>query len=200
MNVTRKRLKNDKRSDLSAVTSSFLANYEFLKRFLSGFFSEREEIEDVAQETYLRAYVAEQMKAIEQPKAYLFRTARNIALTELTKKSRKITDYLEEAGVSTVPDNAAGADSEAEAEELLGMYCEAVAQLPEKCRQVFLLRKVHGLSHRDIAVRMALSVSSVEKYLHTGIVHCKTYLQRRDGRLAAYTAARSVTGQRSDKQ
>lgn len=171
------------RRSLSAVSAAFLENHVFLKRFLARFFSDREDIEDVAQEAYLRAYVAEQQKEIEQPKAYLFRIARNIALTELTKKSRKITDYLEESGASVVIECGPAADSEVEAQESLGLYCEAVAALPEKCRQVFLLRKVHGLAHKEIAKRMSLSVSSVEKYLHRGILECKAFVQEREGRV-----------------
>ncbi len=175
--------KTHDRRPLSAVSAAFLINHDFLKRYLGRFFSDRQDIEDVAQEAYLRAYVAEQQKEIEQPKAYLFRIARNLALTELTKKSKKITDYLEESGASLVIDWGAAADSEVEAEESLGLYCEAVAALPEKCRQVFLLRKVHGLAHKEIAQRMSLSVSSVEKYLLRGILECKAFVQEQEGRV-----------------
>ncbi len=169
------------RRPLSAVSAAFLLNHDFLKRFLARFYSNSQDIEDVAQEAYLRAYVAEQQKEIEQPKAYLYRIARNIALTELTKKSKKITDYLEESGASVVIEGGAAADSEVEAQESLGLYCEAIAALPEKCRQVFLLRKVHGLAHKEIAERMSLSVSSVEKYLLRGILECKAFVQEHEG-------------------
>ena len=177
-------LETHNRRPTSPVSEAFLENRTFLKRFLTRFFSDHQDVEDVAQETYLRAYVAEQQKEIEQPKAYLFRIARNLALTQLTKKSTKITDYLEECGASMVIEYAAPADSEAEALETLGLYCEAVASLPEKCRQVFLFRKVHGLAHKEIAERMALSVSSVEKYLLRGVLECKAYVREREGRMS----------------
>jgi RNA polymerase sigma-70 factor (ECF subfamily) len=175
------------RRPLSAVSAAFLENHAFLKRFLARFFSDRQDIEDVAQEAFLRAYVAEQQKEIEQPRAYLFRIAKNLALTKLTKKSKNITDYLEESGASVVIEWGAAADSEVEAEESLGLYCEAVAALPEKCRQVFLLRKVHGLAHKEIAERMSLSVSSVEKYLLRGSTKavCLAEKQQRRPRAAA---------------
>ena len=165
----------------SAVSAAYLENDTFLKRFLARFFSDRQDIEDVAQEAYLRAFVAEQQKDIEQPKAFLFRIARNLALTELTRKSKKITDYLEECGASVVIECGAAADSEVEAQESFGLYCEAVAAMPEKCRQVFLLRKVHGLAHKEIAERMSLSVSSVEKYLLRGILECRAFVEAREG-------------------
>jgi len=171
------------RRTMSAVSTAFLENYDFLKRFLARFFSASQDIEDVAQEAYLRAYVAEQKKDIEQPKAYLFRIAKNLALTKLTKKSEKITDYIEECSPSVVIGYGAAADSEVEALESLGLYCDAVAALPEKCRQVFLLRKVHGLAHKEIAERMSLSVSSVEKYLLKGVLECRAFMLDHDGRV-----------------
>lgn len=181
---------------LSSVTAAFLENNTFLKRFLARFFSDQQDIEDVAQETYLRAYIAEQRKDIEQPKAYLFRIARNLALTKLTKKSKQITDYIEESADSLVIERAAAADDELEAEESLGLYCEAVATLPEKCRQVFLLRKVHGLAHKEIAERMSLSVSSVEKYLLRGVLECKAFVNEREGRTSAVAHQVNAQGER----
>ena len=185
------------RRPLSAVSAAFLENHAFLERFLARFFSNSQDIEDVAQEAYLRAYVAEQQKDIEQPKAYLFRIARNLALTQLTAKSKKITDYIEECGASVVIECGAGADSEVEAQESLGLYCEAIAALPEKCRQVFLLRKVHGLTHKEIAQRMSLSVSSVEKYLLRGILECKAFVQEQEGRVPNREASMVAEGSRN---
>jgi RNA polymerase sigma factor (sigma-70 family) len=165
----------------SAVTAAFVESAGFLKKFLSRFLPVQQDIEDVAQEAYLRAYIAEQRESIEQPKAFLFRVAKNLALTRLTRKSRRITDYIEEAGDSVVMETAAASDEELEAQQCFGMYCEAVAALPEKCRQVFLLRKVHGLGHKEIAERMGLSVSSVEKYLREGILACQAHLRLHEG-------------------
>ena len=165
----------------SVITAAFLEHSGFLKKFLAGFLPTPQDIEDVAQETYLRAYIAEQREQIEQPKAFLFRVAKNLALTSLSKKSRKITDYIEEAGTAIVLGTAAGSDQELEAQQYLDLYCEAVAMLPEKCRQVLLFRKVHGLSHGDIGERMGLSISSVEKYLRQGILACQVHIRKHEG-------------------
>ncbi len=149
--------------------------------FLHASFPDRQDIEDVAQEAFLRAYVAEQKKDIEQPRAFLFRIARNLALTQLTRKSKQITDYIEDSGDSVVIESGATVDSEVEAQQSFGLYCEAVAALPEKCRQVFLLRKVHGLPHKEIAERMSMSVSSVEKYLRRGVIETQAFVREREG-------------------
>jgi RNA polymerase sigma factor (sigma-70 family) len=165
---------------VSPVTAAFLGHSTFLKKFLTAFLPVWQDIEDVAQEAYLRAYIAERHECIEQPKAFLFRIAKNLALTRLSEKSRQITDYIEEAGSTVVIEAAASIDQEIEAQQCLGLYCEAVAALPEKCRQVFLFRKVHGLSHKEIAQRMGLSISSVEKYLRQGILACELHLRNNE--------------------
>jgi RNA polymerase sigma-70 factor (ECF subfamily) len=172
--------KHDKGQALSAVTIAFLENNRYIRRFLRRFLFRQQDIEDVAQEAYLRAYVAEQHTDIDHPKAFLFRIAKNVALTKLNRKSRLITDYLEESGASAVTESEAAADMEVEAQQSLGLYCEAVAALPAKCRQVFLLRKVHGLTHKQIAQRLSLSVSSVEKHLRTGVITCRDFVHQRD--------------------
>jgi RNA polymerase sigma factor (sigma-70 family) len=166
--------------ELSNVSTTFVAHGTFLKKFVARYFSNQQDIEDVVQEAYLRAYAAERDRDIEQPKAFLFRIAKNVALTKLTNKSRQITDYLEEATAVAAIETAASADQEAAAHELLGLYCDAVVALPDKCRKVFCLRKINGLSHKEIAARMSLSVSSVEKYLRQGILACDAYIDDRE--------------------
>lgn len=164
---------------VSTVSATFIANSDFLKKFLSRYFTNQQDIEDVAQEAYLRAFTAEKQNKVRSPKAFIFQVAKNVALSKLTKKSRQITDYLEDLPALEIAGTEAGVDEELEAEELLELYCQAVASLPEKCRQAFILRKVHGLSHKEISKQMSVSSSSVDKYLRRGLLTCDEYLRNR---------------------
>ncbi len=164
----------------ASVTVSFLENATFLRKFLARYFTERQDIEDVVQETYLRAYNAERQKVINHPKAFLFRIARNIAITTLNKKSRQITHYIEDYELPIIIESENTTESEAEARQHIGIYCEAVTALPDQCRRVFLLRKVHGLSHKEIAKRMNLTLSSIEKHLLKGVLKCRAYIRERE--------------------
>ncbi len=155
----------------------FVENNAFLKKFLTRFMSSKQDIEDIVQEVYIRAHNAEKEKAIEQPKAFLFRVAKNLALDELNKKSRLVTSYLEDC-IATIPvEKTASIESEAEANETLDIYCQAIEQLPDKCKHIFLLRKVHGLKHQEIATKLNISLSSVEKHLKMGGAFCQQYMQ-----------------------
>ncbi|MEM7504588.1 MAG: RNA polymerase sigma factor [Pseudomonadota bacterium] len=171
----------DRAGGLADIAMAFLENTTFLKRFLTRYFANRQDIEDVVQETYLRAHIEDQKKGIEHPKAFLFRVAKNVALKKLSRKSRQITDYIEDLASPVVTETEASVDEHLEAEELLGLYCEAVTTLPPKCREVFLLRKVHGLAHKEIAERMNLSASSIDKYLRRGILACEAFVREREG-------------------
>jgi RNA polymerase sigma factor (sigma-70 family) len=122
---------------LSVITRVFIENSSFIKSFLRRFLHSQHDIEDVAQQAYLKAYCAEQEKSIEHPKSYLFTIAKNIAINELTKKSNRVTEYLEECDDSVSFELSATLESEVEAEQSLGIYCDAVAALPEACRRVF---------------------------------------------------------------
>ena len=160
----------------SVLTRIFMENSPILHHFLRRFLHRPQDIEDVVQETYLKAYAAEQETEITHPKAYLFSIAKNIALGELLKKSSQITSYIEECKSDLPIPTTVALEAELEAKQSLGIYCEAIATLPEKCRRVFLLRRVHGLKQREIAESLGISVRMVEKHLRVGTLKCREYV------------------------
>lgn len=168
--------KNRGPRDKSVLTRIFMENSPILHNFLRRFLHRPQDIEDVVQETYLKAYAAEQITEIGQPRAYLFTIAKNIALGELLKKSTQMTRYIEECKTELSVPLTTTVESELEAEQSLGVYCDAIATLPEKCRRVFLLRKVHGLKQREIADTLGISLRMVEKHLKVGTLKCREYV------------------------
>lgn len=170
-----------KKQSLDVISAAYVEHSTLLKKFLTRYFSSHQDIEDIVQETYLKAYVEDRKKGVEQPKAFLFRVAKNVAFTQLNKKSRRITDFLEDVDSWEVLTKEPSTDKLLEAEDSLKLYCRALAELSPKCRQVFLLRKVHGLPHSEIAKSMSLTVSSVEKYISRGIVAVRSYIREQEG-------------------
>ena len=163
----------------SNVMSAFQKHQAALRRFISRFVQRPQDIDDVAQEAFMRAYRVEKGKPIEQPKSFLFRIAHNVAITELTKKSHQIIDYIADIDESAVVWLEHSVEDQVMAEELIGIHCEAVAQLPPQCRRVFLMRKVHGMSHKDISVELGISISTVEKHISKGIRDCANFIDQR---------------------
>ena len=161
------------------IQLSFSACERALKRYLSRFIYKPEDIEDMTQETFLRAYSATQKRKIDFPKAYLFKVARNVAFAELSKKNRQLTDYLEELPAEELGDGTT-IDDELMAQQRVKLYCDAIAEMPPRCRRVFLMRKVHAMSHKDIATELGVTVSAVERNITRGLVQFKRYVDSRD--------------------
>ena len=161
-----------------------------------GMLKSEQRVEDIVQDVYIKAFHAEKEKAIEHPKAYLFAVAKNLALNELTKKCRQLTSYIEECSPVEQEEEGASLESEVEADRSFELYCKAVAELPEKCRQVYLLRKVHGLKHKEIAKHLGISLSSVEKHLKLGAESCRDYLIRHGAEFETNASSPMGTGRK----
>ncbi len=138
------------------------------------------DVDDVVQEAFIRAFKTEQRGAeIRQPKSYLFRAAKHVALNHIRQKVTRPTDYLEDAAPADLLLGEWTLEDEMLAQERLGIHCMAVADLPPKRRKVYLMRKVYGMSHKDIAVRLGISVSTVESHLAKAFKHCHQFVVSR---------------------
>ena len=167
------------RDPTTPIQDAFVRHESSLKRFIGRLTRHAPDVEDITQEAFLRAFAVERGRAIEQPKSFLFRIAKHLALSQLTSKARQITDYLDDSDDTSDQDTASSAEDEASAEQLLALHCEAVVSLSPQCRQVYLLRKVHGLSHKEIAAHLGIAVSTVEKHLLKGIEQCDRFVRDR---------------------
>ena len=165
---------------MSRVLHAYIEHEAALRRFLSRFLSRAQDIEDVSQEAFLKAFAAEATQPVLAPKAFLFRIAKNLALNERARFVNSRTGPFEggDAGAAAVPSEAPSAEDQTMAREKLALFCEAISSLPPQCRQVFVLRKVQGYSQKEIARRTGVSVSTVEKHIALGLVRCSAYLER----------------------
>lgn len=172
------------------ILEAFVRHHKALRRFISRHMVPISDIDDISQEAFLRAYQAERKKPIEQPKAFLFRIAKNLMLSESGKKSRRITDYIEDFEYTEILAEGENLEDNIMAQQKLGIYCEAVATLTPQCRRAFLLKKVYGMTHKEIASHMGIAVSTVEKHLVKGVRQCDTVIAERYNDLSAPAGTR----------
>jgi RNA polymerase sigma-70 factor (ECF subfamily) len=163
----------------SPVYQAYLRHEASLKRFIGRFMRNAPDIDDIAQDTFLRAFAVERSRPIEQPKSFLFRIAKHAALSQLSRKSRLVTDSIEDTDESGTVYPESSAEEEFSASQILGLHCEAVDELTPQCRHVYVLRKVDGLSHKEIAVELGIAVSTVEKHLLKAVEFCARYVEER---------------------
>lgn len=164
---------------MSKILKSFMQNERALKKYLGRFLSRSADVDDIAQEAFLKAYVTEVRSEVHSSKALLFRAAKHLALNEIARKANKSTDYTEDLGVLDVLEdrNAFTAEDQLDSKRKLIIFTKAVASLPPNCRKVFLMRKMEGLKVKEIATRLNISVSGVEKHVATGLVKCSQYFR-----------------------
>lgn len=149
-----------------------------LSRFLARFLDSRVEIEDVLQEAFLKTFEAERSVDIKAPASFLFRTAKNLALNVISQRQRRRTDPVadfEELPVLYDVELLSSIDPESQhlIEEQLTQAGEVLDQLTPRAREVFILRKVYGFSHKEIASRLGIAVSTVEKHIASGVLQMK---------------------------
>jgi len=133
-----------------------------LRRYLARLLGNTTEAQDVAHDAYLRVYPKVQDQSAKSPEAVLYTTARRLAINHL--KRRSIAPLTPDpVAVETAASAAPGVVQEVIARQELHDLEQAIAQLPEGCRAVLLLRKIELLSHQEIARRLGIAVSTVEK-------------------------------------
>lgn len=135
------------------------------------------EIDDVLQDTFVRLQEAAKREPIEHPRAFLRKTATNLALNRIAKADRRLNDRVADFESSEVCSTTDGPDSALEAEQRTRQLYRAVARLPQQCRYVFLLKKVFGFSQQEIALALGISTSTVEKHIAKGLLMCRDYLR-----------------------
>ncbi|MGC3979946.1 MAG: RNA polymerase sigma factor [Steroidobacteraceae bacterium] len=143
------------------------------------------DIEDILQETYVRIYQASKKGEIHHPKSFMVVTARNIALNHVTRAdamnhvaAEEIVemDDSDESFDQVTEHLAESPESIVQGEEEFLIFCRAVRELPSQCRKAFILRKVYSMSQREIAMRLEIAESTVEKHIAKGLHACGAYM------------------------
>jgi len=150
--------------------------YGALKRYASRYFRKPHEIEDVVQEAFVKVLEAQNNRKMQVNDAYLYRTTRNLALNIIQKSENRLTDTLGDLLPKTALLETTSLEDEFESQERFQLFCRAVRKLPRKCQRVFILRKIYGLSLKEIAERLDISIKTVEAHLTKAIVFCTDYM------------------------
>ncbi|MGH2291069.1 sigma-70 family RNA polymerase sigma factor [Pseudomonas capeferrum] len=122
----------------------------------------RQQAEDLAHDAFVRV-LENPREQVEQPRAYLHQTARNIAVDGFRREDRRQALALEAFEESA--SHSGDPEAYVHALELADSVERALAELPLNCRRVFIWQKLEGLTQAEIAERMGLSKNMVEKYM-----------------------------------
>jgi RNA polymerase sigma-70 factor (ECF subfamily) len=146
-----------------------LPHERLLQRYLLRVWRNPSEVADLIQEVYVRVYERARDQRPQQPKAFLFATARNL-MTDHVRKSRVVSiDTVHDVdGIEAMVDEISP-ERRLSARQDLARLAQAFDSLSDKCRDVIWFRRVEGLSQRETADRMGLKEEAIESQLARGI-------------------------------
>lgn len=177
----------DTRHRAELVARLFQEHNEALIRFLALRLRSQQEAKEVAQEAYVRLLKLDQPGAVGFLRAFLFKTAANLAVDRIrheqtSRRVKRATKFLDELNTQPTPEQSVNDAQELKLAERL------IDELPPKCRRAFLLHKVYGLDFPDIAKQMGLGERMVRIYVVRALLYCR----------AGLDAARAGKGGRAD--
>lgn len=152
---------------------------ERLRAWLHSRYGHDLEIDDLVQDAFLRVLrVHEEGGDMSSPKALLFATARNLAIDRLRRRQVIAFDSLEETDLSFVLDDEPDAAEQTAVRQELEILTRAIQSLPDRCRQILTLRKIYGLSYREIGQQLGIGEHTVETQVKLGMRRCAAFLER----------------------
>ncbi|WP_260926687.1 RNA polymerase sigma factor [Novosphingobium sp. 9] len=143
-----------------------------------------DQIDDLVQESYAILVGRTEVDSIRDPRSYLFQVARSVLLQQL-RRSRVVAlgalDDLDRLGAAT---DMPSPEHQTLARDEFARVAAAIAAMPPQTRRAFQMRRVEGLSQREIAGALGLSENTVEKHIARGIRALMKQFGRRDQRVA----------------
>jgi RNA polymerase sigma-70 factor (ECF subfamily) len=158
-----------------------------LKNYLRHSFPAVRDVDDVAQESYLRVWRRQMVRPITQVtgsvrasvKSFLFQVARRLALDTLRReRASPIESAADALGLAVMDAGADTRDTVCTNQEF-EFLLEAIATLPARCREVVVLRKLHGLSPAETAARLGISEETVHVQARRGLQRTQEFLRGR---------------------
>ena len=153
-----------------------------LRAYLSKRFPALPDHDDLVQETYARLLRVEDPSRLAHPKAFLFTTARNAAIDLFRRRNVHPHDSLAESeGLIALPllETPPTVVETLERRQRREVLTEALRALPERCREVMLLRYLDGCSGKEISERLNISLGTVKGHLLKGVRDCARFFEAR---------------------
>ena len=158
------------------------AYYGELRQFIRQRTGSADLAEEVVQETWIRAN-ATAVTLPDNPRAYLYRMAGNLAVDQLRReraRERQIDSDPadnDSTPLAELPCTRPNPIDTVISQQELAALEAAVGELPDKCREVFLLYRGEGFTMREVAEQLGITEKTVEKHIARAMIHCRKRLR-----------------------
>ena len=150
-----------------------------LRGWLAARFPSIGDVDDLVQEAYSRLLRVRETGSIACARAFLFVTARNLALNQIRHSRHTRPEGVAEIDPAIVLDESAVPPETLSRAEDLQLLIQAIQSLPDRCRQVVTLRKIFGLSQKETAARLDITENTVEVQSAIGLRKCIEFFRHR---------------------
>lgn len=135
----------------------------------------REEAEDVVQDAYLHLMQKERFETLDHPRAFLYRIAANLTVDSLRKRKTRFSHVVNEL---VLHDAGQGSNAADDTSIEMRRFLAVLDELPPLCREAFLLNRIDGFTHAEIAERLNLSIRTIDRYVVRALAHLKRRVSR----------------------
>jgi RNA polymerase sigma factor (sigma-70 family) len=140
-----------------------------VKRYLRRGWRNDNDVSDLCQDVFVRVYEAARVEIPQPAKPFVFATARNLLINRLRREQIVSIEMVADLDSLGLAADEPSPDRTVLARQELRRLQNAIDRLPVRWREVVLLRKVEGLSRREIAQKLGLAESTVAQHLAAGI-------------------------------
>lgn len=140
-----------------------------LMRFLSKNWRNKSDLEDFRQEIYAQVLDAAEANIPDQAKPFVFSVARNLLIDRFRREHIVPIEAVAELDTLKVPSDEPGPERSVVSRDLLRRLQLGIEQLPPRCREAVVLKRIEGLSRREIAQRMNIAEQTVSEYVAYGM-------------------------------
>ncbi|CAM3704089.1 ECF family RNA polymerase sigma factor [Pseudomonas reidholzensis] len=164
----------ESQGDQKKLSALFIGQRSALVRMLSRVVGCASQAEDLAQESYLKVAKALCSRPIEHLHPFLYQTAQYLAFDHLrsVRSKKRFECQLDDSVVVEVPTSAPGPDVQVQSQQQLQQFQRVLGSLPLRQQQILVLHRLQGLSQGEIAERLQVSLSTVEKDLRNALNAC----------------------------
>lgn len=159
------------------VGREILPHERDLRAWLSRAMPRAMDAEDIVQECYCRLATLKEVASIREPRAFLFTMARNLALKQLRRAKVVSLAALTAADLAEQGNEFRTPERIMCGQESLSSVQEALMALSERCRKIILLRRVEGLSQREVAAQLGITEHIVENEIRRGVKALMRHLE-----------------------
>ncbi len=167
-----------------------------LMRFLRRNWRNESDLLDLRQELYVRLYESARGGLPLQARPFVFRAARNLLINHVRRGRIVSIEAVADLDTLNVAIDTITPEQQVSAREELKQLQMGLDRLPPRCREVVMLRRVEGLSQREVASRMGVGEDTVEKHMTYGMRALIDFMLGGSGRIKRKpaSAARSRDG------